>query len=69
MLFTYCLLLCVAVFRVEAQMNQLQNYCKRYGDQTAVVDKALYLQGGLVNYVGSSNNFSSKLILSLLLTN
>ena len=45
------LLLPFAFQRVSAQQqNPLDNFCRRYGHQTTVIDDKLYIDGGFVNY-------------------
>jgi ribosomal protein S2 len=52
------------------QKDPLNDFCRRFGHQSAVVDRKLYLDGGLVNWnpISQNNaNYSSKLFLSALL--
>ena len=42
-----CLL---AVGTTLAQFDPLKDFCRRWGHQTAIVDRKLYIDGGLVNY-------------------
>lgn len=45
-----------------AQYDPLQDFCRRWGHQSAVVDRRLYIDGGLINYKpfsSSSQNMSS----------
>lgn len=47
-----------------AQFDPVRDFCRRWAHQTAVVDRKLYLDGGLVNYKpfsSSSQNATSKL--------
>jgi hypothetical protein len=45
------------------QTNPLKNFCRLFGHQTAVVDRQLYIDGGLVNWgplSASSINYTSE---------
>ncbi|KAK1850208.1 cell wall anchored protein [Colletotrichum chrysophilum] len=45
-----------------AQNDPVRDFCRRWGHQSAVVDRKLYIDGGLINYKpfsSSSRNFSS----------
>ncbi|KAK3357381.1 hypothetical protein B0T25DRAFT_589681 [Lasiosphaeria hispida] len=33
-----------------AQLDPVKNFCRRFGHQTAVIDKKLYIDGGFINY-------------------
>ncbi|KAK1750750.1 autophagy-related protein 3 [Echria macrotheca] len=33
-----------------AQLDPVKNFCRRFGHQTAVIDRKLYIDGGFVNY-------------------
>ena len=49
---------------VSAQQDPIRNFCRRFGHQTAVVDRKLFIDGGLINYSPLSQfpaNYSSKL--------
>ncbi|PWY89847.1 hypothetical protein BO70DRAFT_426286 [Aspergillus heteromorphus CBS 117.55] len=35
---------------IQQQKDPLQDFCRRFGQQTAVIDRNLYIDGGLVNY-------------------
>ena len=46
-----------------AQYDPLNDFCRRWGHQSAVVDRKLYIDGGLVNYkpfTAESQNISSE---------
>ncbi|KAK0630774.1 hypothetical protein B0T17DRAFT_590186 [Bombardia bombarda] len=34
----------------SAQLDPVRNFCRRFGHQTAVIDRRLYIDGGLLNY-------------------
>ena len=54
LLVTLVLLACY--FRVTVQQRDpINNFCRRWGHQTAVVDDKLYIDGGLITYSGSSS--------------
>jgi len=47
---------------VAAQPDPVKNFCRRFGHQAAVVDRKLYIDGGLLNYSPPSQypgNYSS----------
>ncbi|KAK0711230.1 hypothetical protein B0H67DRAFT_602045 [Lasiosphaeris hirsuta] len=33
-----------------AQLDPIKNFCRRFGHQTAVIDRKLYIDGGFINY-------------------
>jgi hypothetical protein len=46
------------------QKDPLNDFCRRFGHQSAVIDNKLYLDGGLVNWnpiPSNPGNYSSKL--------
>ena len=46
-----------------AQLDPVKNFCRRFGHQTAVIDRKLYIDGGFVNYnplTQYPTNYSSK---------
>jgi len=52
---------CVSV--ASAQPDPVRNFCRRFGHQTAVIDRKLYVDGGLLNYDPISQypgNYSSE---------
>lgn len=56
------LLLCVADLSVQ-QHDPIKDFCRRFGHQTALVDRKLYIDGGLVNWnsmVTDPANYTSK---------
>lgn len=59
------LLLLSAIHWVTA-LDQVHDFCRRYGHQTVVIDDKLYIDGGWVNYQGfpqNHQNYSSASIL------
>ncbi|KAH6849743.1 hypothetical protein B0I37DRAFT_95767 [Chaetomium sp. MPI-CAGE-AT-0009] len=49
--------LCVSLFLIfcflhssSAQPDPVKNFCRRFGHQTAVIDRKLYIDGGFMNY-------------------
>lgn len=45
-----------------AQVDPIKNFCRRFGHQTAIIDRKLYIDGGFVNYnpiSQNSKNYSS----------
>ncbi|KAK3995972.1 autophagy-related protein 3 [Cladorrhinum sp. PSN332] len=44
------LLVLVQVKTASAQLDPVKNFCRRFGHQTAVIDRRLYVDGGLINY-------------------
>jgi hypothetical protein len=58
----FCVLSLVALSSSQ-QKDPLKNFCRIFGHQTTVVDRKLYVDGGLVNWAplsASSLNYSSK---------
>ncbi|KAK7430021.1 hypothetical protein QQZ08_003411 [Neonectria magnoliae] len=50
------LVLLACYFRVTVQQRDpINNFCRRWGHQTAVVDDKLYIDGGLITFSGSSS--------------
>ncbi|KAI5455986.1 hypothetical protein BGZ63DRAFT_367933 [Mariannaea sp. PMI_226] len=47
---TSVLFTCYLTWTSFAQNNPLTDFCRRWGHQSAVVDRKLYIDGGLVNY-------------------
>lgn len=45
-----------------AQKDPIKNFCRRWGHQSAVVDRKLYIDGGLINYQGAADNLSSRFL-------
>lgn len=43
-----------------AQNDPVKNFCRRWGHQSAVVDRKLYIDGGLINYEDATNNLTSQ---------
>ncbi|KAM0198496.1 hypothetical protein ACHAPI_004020 [Fusarium lateritium] len=41
------------------QNDPVKNFCRRWGHQTAVVDRKLYIDGGLINYRDATNNLTN----------
>lgn len=39
-----------------AQRDPVSNFCRRFGHQTAVVDRKLYIDGGFINYAPLPSN-------------
>lgn len=58
-------MLCASVLLLVApaigQQDPVNNFCRRFGHQTAVVDSKLYIDGGLINWNINENpsNYSS----------
>lgn len=58
--------LIVLLFLVKESSQQkdpIQNFCRRFGHQTAVIDRKLYIDGGLINWnpiPQYPTNYSSK---------
>jgi hypothetical protein len=42
------------------QNDPVKNFCRRWGHQSAVVDRKLYIDGGLINYEDATNNLTSQ---------
>jgi len=54
---------CLAAGAALAQFDPLKDFCRRWGHQSAIVDRKLYIDGGLVNYkpfTAESQNMSSE---------
>ncbi|KAI1071762.1 hypothetical protein LB507_004924 [Fusarium sp. FIESC RH6] len=47
---TFFLLVCCLITACLAQNDPAKNFCRRWGHQTAVVDRKLYIDGGMINY-------------------
>lgn len=41
------------------QKDPLKDFCRIFGHQTAVVDRKLFIDGGLVNWRDDSSNYTS----------
>ena len=58
----------ILVFLVDGsvqQKNPLNDFCRRFGHQTAVVDQKLFIDGGQVNWnpiAQNNQNYTSKLL-------
>ncbi|KAH8673695.1 hypothetical protein BX600DRAFT_213271 [Xylariales sp. PMI_506] len=53
------LLLCVVLYFTViayAQRDPVANFCRRFGHQTALVDRKIYIDGGFINYNPLSSN-------------
>ncbi|KAF6820519.1 cell wall anchored protein [Colletotrichum sojae] len=50
---------------VTAQQDPVNNFCRRFGHQTAVVDNKLFIDGGFVNYnfVEDPSNYTNRNLL------
>lgn len=44
------LLLLAVLVRLSLQQDPVQNFCRRFGHQTAVIGRRLFIDGGQVNY-------------------
>ena len=61
---SFLLLLFAHVKKASAQLDPINNFCRRFGHQTAIIDRRLYVDGGLVNYSPFAqypNNYTSEL--------
>lgn len=57
------ILLSALISRSRAQLDPVRNFCRRFGHQTAVIDRKLYIDGGFINYNPLSQypaNYSSE---------
>lgn len=52
----YLAILALFVPRSWQQRDPVQNFCRRFGHQSTVIDDKLYLDGGLVNWNPISTN-------------
>ena len=65
-LFTHTYVLIILLFFVQfswQQKDPINDFCRRFGQQSAVIDDKLYLDGGLVDWNPISQNpanYSSK---------
>jgi hypothetical protein len=50
------LLLIAAATLAAAQLDPIQDFCRRHQHQTCVIDSKLYIDGGKVYYGGSVEN-------------
>ena len=53
-----------AALSLQDTKDPLTDFCRRFGHQTAVIDRRLYIDGGLVNWNPISQNplnYTSKL--------
>jgi hypothetical protein len=53
------LLLWFLISTCLGQNDPVKNFCRRWGHQSAVVDRRLYIDGGLINYEDATNNLTS----------
>lgn len=44
------LILLLAFAEVSRALDPVRNFCRRWGHQTAVIDRRLYIDGGFLNY-------------------
>jgi hypothetical protein len=42
------------------QMDPVNNFCRRFGHQSCVIDRKLYIDGGQVNWNPVAQNYTSK---------
>lgn len=56
----WCLVTAVSV----AQPDPASDLCRIWGQQTALVDSKLYIEGGIVTYTPKTTDMSSKLMAS-----
>ncbi|CAF3455230.1 unnamed protein product [Fusarium graminearum] len=56
---TLLLLACFLIGISLAQKDPEDNFCRRFGQQTAVVDRKLYIDGGIINYQPPRENFTN----------
>ncbi|EWY81908.1 hypothetical protein FOYG_16114 [Fusarium oxysporum NRRL 32931] len=56
---SFFLLLWLLVSPSLAQNDPVKNFCRRWGHQSAVVDRKLYIDGGLINYEDATNNLTN----------
>lgn len=49
----------------QAPHDPLKDFCRRYGHQTAVIDRKLYIDGGYVNANPLSQNPQAAISMSL----
>ncbi|KAK4190088.1 autophagy-related protein 3 [Podospora australis] len=47
---TVLILLLAQVQPSDAQFDPVKNFCRRFGHQTALIDRKLYIDGGMVNF-------------------
>lgn len=60
----YLVLLAIfAQLSFQQQQDPVNDFCRRFGHQTAVLGRKLYIDGGLVNYNNDMINSTSKLVL------
>jgi hypothetical protein len=60
----------VTSLHLSVQHDPVKDFCRRFGHQTAVVDRKLYIDGGLVNWKPletDPKNFTSTLYSRILL--
>ncbi|KAH7236542.1 hypothetical protein BKA59DRAFT_503984 [Fusarium tricinctum] len=53
------LLLWFLISTCLGQNDPVKNFCRRWGHQSAVVDRRLYIDGGLINYEDATNNLTN----------
>ncbi|KAF9872743.1 hypothetical protein CkaCkLH20_09922 [Colletotrichum karsti] len=58
-------ILSMLVAPAVAQQDPVNNFCRRFGHQTAVVDNKLYIDGGIINWnmIESPSNYSNPYLL------
>lgn len=58
----FLLLACCLITACLAQNDPAKNFCRRWGHQTAVVDRKLYIDGGMINYerYKAKENYTSR---------
>ncbi|KAH6953724.1 hypothetical protein BKA56DRAFT_663646 [Ilyonectria sp. MPI-CAGE-AT-0026] len=56
---TFLLLVWYLIGTSVAQNDPINNFCRRWAHQSAVVDRKLYIDGGLINYQHSHDNLSN----------
>lgn len=52
----YLAVLALLVPRSWQQRDPVQNFCRRFGHQSTIIDDKLYLDGGLINWNPISTN-------------
>jgi hypothetical protein len=66
MMMTMTKILSVLLLLVQLSWQQkdpLKDFCRRFGHQTAVIDRKLYIDGGLIDWnplAQNNNNYTSK---------
>lgn len=54
-----CILALLVELTVQQQPDPLQDFCRRFSQQTCVIDRKLYIDGGFVNYNPLDENTSN----------